>query len=361
MEQDIQLLKGNEVLAIAAMRCGADGYFGYPITPQSEVMETLMDARPWESTGMVVLQAESETASINMVYGGAAAGRKVMTSSSSPGISLMCEGISYMAGAELPCLIVDVARGGPGLGSIQASQADYFQIVKGGGHGDYKLLVLAPNSVQEMNDFVSLGFDLAFKYRTPAVILADGIIGQMMEKVRLSPIQPRLTAEEIEAKYGSWAATGCKKGRARNTITSLYLDSADLEKHNDHLQSKYRAMEAAEVRYEAIKVEDAEYVLVAYGTSSRICMKVVEDARRDGLKVGLIRPITLFPFPTAPIAAAAKHAKGILAVEMSAGQMVEDVRLAVNGVCPVEHYGRYGGMVHSPAEVYAALKKLIKN
>lgn len=360
MDSEVKLLKGNEVLAIAAIRCGADGYFGYPITPQSEVMETLMEERPWESTGMVVLQAESETASINMVYGGAAAGRKVMTSSSSPGISLMCEGISYMAGAELPCLIVDVARGGPGLGSIQASQADYFQIVKGGGHGDYKLIVLAPNSVQEMNDFVGLGFDLAFKYRMPAVILTDGMIGQMMEKVRLSDEIPRRTPAQIEAQCGSWAATGCKsEGRKSNYVTSLYLDSADLERHNIHLQEKYKKLEANEVRYELIDMEDAQYVLVAYGTSARICSKVVEDARKDGLKVGLIRPITLFPFPTEVIANAAKKSKGMLVVEMSAGQMVEDVRLAAAGACPVEHYGRYGGMVHSPAEVYSALKKMI--
>lgn len=360
--EDVQLLKGNEVLAIAAIRCGADGYFGYPITPQSEVMETLMDNRPWETTGMVVLQAESETASINMVYGGAAAGKKVMTSSSSPGLSLMCEGLSYLAGAELPCLVVDVARGGPGLGSIQAAQSDYNQLVKGGGHGDYKLFVLAPSSVQEMNDFVSLGFDVAFKYRIPSVILTDGVIGQMMEKVRLSPVKARWTDAEIEAMSGFWAATG-KKNRKANTITSLFMDSADLEKHNEHLQSKYRQIEQNEVRYEATQIEDAEYVMVAYGTSARVCQKVVEDARADGHKVGLIRPITLFPFPNEIIAQTAKHCKALLSVEMSAGQMVEDVRLAAaatSGQCRVEHYGRYGGIVHSPAEVYTALKKLMK-
>lgn len=357
--EEVKLLKGNEVLSIAAIRCGADGYFGYPITPQSEVMETLMESRPWETTGMVVLQAESETASINMVYGGAAAGKKVMTSSSSPGISLMCEGLTYLAGAELPCLIVDVARGGPGLGSIQAAQSDYNQIVKGGGHGDYKMIVLAPASVQDMNDFVGLGFDLAFKYRIPTVILTDGVIGQMMEKVTLSPIVPRRTDEQIETQCGSWAATG-KKNRAANTITSLFMDSADLEKHNIDLQAKYRLIEQNEVRYEATELEDADYVMVAYGTSARVCQKVVEDARADGLKVGLIRPITLFPFPTEVIAKAAQSCKAILSVEMSAGQMVEDVRLAVNGKCTVGHYGRYGGIVHSPAEVYDALKKMMK-
>lgn len=356
---DIKLMKGNEALAIAAIRAGADGYFGYPITPQSEVMETLMDERPWETTGMVVLQAESETASINMVYGGASAGKKVMTSSSSPGLSLMCEGLTYLAGAELPCLIVDVARGGPGLGSIQAAQSDYTQIVKGGGHGDYRLLVLAPSSVQEMNDFVSLGFDLAFKYRMPAVILTDGVIGQMMEKVRLSPIKARWTDSEIEAMSGSWATTG-KRDRKANVITSLFMDSADLEQHNIALQTKYRAIEKDEVRYEATQIEDADYILVAYGTSARVCQKVVEDARADGLKVGLIRPITLFPFPTEVISKAALHSKAVLSVEMSAGQMVDDVRLAVDGKCRVEHYGRYGGIVHSPAEVYTALKDLMK-
>lgn len=356
---EIKLLKGNEVLALAAIRCGCDGYFGYPITPQSEVMETLMDERPWLTTGMVVVQAESETAAINMLYGGAATGRRVMTSSSSPGMSLMCEGFSYLAGAELPCLIVDVARGGPGLGSIQAAQSDYTQLVKGGGHGDYRMLVLAPASVQEMNDFVELGFELAFKYRIPAVILTDGVIGQMMEKVRLSPEKPRLTAQEVDAANGSWALTG-KKNRSGNLICSLFMDSADLEKHNWDLQAKYRAIEQNEVRYQAIELDDAEYVLVAYGTSARVCQKVVEDARAQGHKVGLIRPITLFPFPTEVIAKAAAKAKAILSVEMSAGQMVEDVRLAANGQCPVEHFGRYGGIVHSPAEVYQALKKLMK-
>ncbi len=358
--EDIKLLKGNEVIAIAAIRCGTDAYFGYPITPQSEVMETLMAERPWEDTGMVVLQAESETSSINMVYGAAAAGKMTMTSSSSPGLSLMCEGLSYLAGAELPCLVVNVARGGPGLGSIQASQADYFQLVKGGGHGDYKMVVLAPSSVQEMNDFVELGFDLAFKYRIPSVILTDGIIGQMMEKVRLSPLKPRRTAEQIEQECGSWATTGRKALRGhKNVATSLFLDSHDLEAHNLHLQTKYRAIEENEVRYEEVQCSDAEYLLVAYGTSARICMKVVDDLREKGVKVGLIRPITLFPFPSKAIAQTAQRCKGVLTVEMSAGQMVEDVRLAVGSICPVEHYGRYGGVVHSPAEVEAALHELI--
>lgn len=356
--EDVKLMKGNEALAIAAIRCGCDGYFGYPITPQSEVIETLMEERPWETTGMVVLQAESETASINMVYGGAACGKKVMTTSSSPGISLMCEGISYIAAAELPCLLVDVARGGPGLGSIQASQADYYQVVVGGGHGDYRLLVLAPNSVQEMYDFVDLGFELAFKYLTPVMILTDGVIGQMMEKVKLSPIKPRWTEQQVKEISDSWAATG-KGSRTRNIISSVYLDSNELEAHNHKLQAKYARISENEVRYEELQVEDAEYVLVAYGTSSRICAKVVEEARAEGHKVGLIRPITLSPFPNDLIHETAKHCKGMLCVEMSAGQMVDDVKLAVNGVTKVEHYGRFGGIVHSPSEVYDALKKFM--
>lgn len=357
--EEVKLLKGNEVLALAAIRCGCDGYFGYPITPQSEVLETLMEQSPWDTTGMVVLQAESEIASINMVYGGAATGKRVMTSSSSPGISLMCEGISYLAAAELPCLIVDVARGGPGLGTIQASQADYFQIVKGGGHGDYKLIVLAPNSVQEMNDFVDLGFELAFQYLTPVVILTDGIIGQMMEKVVLSPQKPRRTTEQI-AEQCPWAATGKRRRTDRNIISSVHLESETLEKIVIHLQQKYRLIEQNEVRYETFLTEDAEYIMVAYGTSARICSKVVEDARAEGHKVGLIRPITLFPFPTQIIAQATSHAKGFLSVEMSCGQMVEDVRLAVNGAAAVEHFGRSGGIVHSPREVYHALKKMME-
>lgn len=358
--EDIKLMKGNEVLAHAAVRCGADGYFGYPITPQSEVLETLTELRPWETTGMVVLQAESEVAAINMVYGGASVGKRVMTSTSSPGLSLMCEGLSYLAGAELPCVVIDVSRGGPGLGTIQASQADYFQVVKGGGHGDYRMPVLAPNSVQEMNDFVDLAFELAFKYLNPAMILADGVIGQMMEKVHLSPQKPRRTEEEIR-KECPWAAIG--KGAARkerNIITSCYIDPETMERHNHKLQAKYDRMEREEVRYEEMEVADAEYILVAYGASSRICAKVVEDARQDGLKVGLIRPITLFPYPTEAIRNAAKHAKGFLSVELSMGQMIEDVRLAVgNAAIPVRHFGRTGGIIHSPREVYAALKQFM--
>jgi len=353
-------MKGNEVIAEAAVRCGCDAYFGYPITPQSEIMETLMALEPWKTNGMVVLQAESEIASINMVYGAASAGKRAMTSSSSPGISLMSEGLSYLAGAELPCLVVNVSRGGPGLGTIQPSQADYLQATKGGGHGDYNLLVLAPASVQEMHDFVGLGFDLAFKYRNPTLILADGVIGQMMEKVTLAEPRPRFTDEEVVQKYGSWATTG-KRGRNRNIITSVELDPAKHEKFNHKLQAKYAEMREKEVRFEELHCADAEYLIVAYGISARISQKAVELLRAEGVKVGLLRPITLFPFPEKQIAARAKQLKGILCVELSAGQMIYDVRLAVNGAVPVGHFGRNGGIVHSPSEVVEAFKKFAKS
>lgn len=358
--EEVKLMKGNEAIAHAAIRNGVDGYFGYPITPQSEILETLMEERPWNSTGMVVLQAESEVAAINMVYGGAGCGKKAMTSSSSPGISLKLEGISYLAGAELPCLIVNVMRGGPGLGTIQPSQADYFQTVKGGGHGDYRLITLAPSSVQEMADFVGLAFELAFKYRNPAMILTDGIIGQMMEKVILPPMKPRWTDEEI-AEIAPWGTMGKPKGGQPRIITSLELDPAEMEKNNIRFQAKYKLIEENEVRYEEMNTEDAEYLFVAFGSSARICQKAIELARAEGIKVGILRPITLWPFPTKRLAELANQVKGMLTVEMNAGQMVEDVRLAVNGKVPVEHYGRMGGMIPSPDEVVEALKeKLIK-
>ncbi|WP_430934716.1 3-methyl-2-oxobutanoate dehydrogenase subunit VorB [Saccharicrinis sp. 156] len=354
--KEVKLMKGNEAIAHAAIRCGADGYFGYPITPQSEIMETLMAEQPWNSTGMVVLQAESEIASINMVYGGAGCGKKVMTSSSSPGVSLMQEGLTYMAGAELPCVVVNVVRGGPGLGTIQPAQSDYFQSVKGGGHGDYKLITLAPASVQEMADFVEDAFDLAFKYRNPVMILSDGAIGQMMEKVELKSQKPRMTEEELIEKYGDWATTGKTKNRKRNIITSVELASEEMERFNHKLQDKYKKVEENEVRYETYMCDDAEYLLVAYGSSARICQKSVQIAREKGIKVGLLRPITLFPFPVKPIQEIAQHVKGVLSVEMSAGQMVEDVRLAINGSVKVEHFGRYGGIIPSPGEVVTALE-----
>lgn len=356
MKKELRLLKGNEAIAEAAIRAGADAYFGYPITPQSEVLEYLMFEKPEERTGMVVLQAESELAAINMVFGAASAGRRVITTSSSPGISLYQEGISYIEGAELPCVIANVVRGGPGLGTIQPSQADYFQAVKGGGHGDYHLLVLAPASVQEMADFVRLGFELAFKYRNPVMILTDGLIGQMMEKVELFEQMPRST--EFDQ---SWVTTGKTPDRERNIITSLDLEASKMEQHNKDLQKKYKKMQS-EVRFEEIACEDAEYLMIAYGSSARICQKTVQLARDKGIKVGLFRPITLYPFPSGKLLEMAGKVKGMLSVEMNTGQMVEDVRLAVNGKIPVEHYGRFGGMVHSPNEVLEALEeKIIKS
>lgn len=357
MDNEILLLKGNEAVAHAAIRCGCDGYFGYPITPQSEVLETLAELKPWETTGMVVLQAESEVASINMLYGGGGSGKRVMTSSSSVGIALMQEGISYMAGAEVPGLIVNVQRGGPGLGTIQPSQSDYNQATRGGGNGDYNVIVIAPASVQEMADFVELGFRLAFKYRTPVMMLSDGVIGQMMEKVVLPPQQPRRTEEQI-ARECPWAANGHGLGRrAPNVITSLELDPAVMEQKNLQLQEKYRRIQEAEVRYETIGCDDADLLIVAFGSAARISQKAMETARRQGLRVGLFRPITLWPFPTQEVAAMAGRVKGILTVEINAGQMVFDVRAAVDGRVPVHHYGRLGGIVPDPDEIVAELAK----
>jgi 2-oxoglutarate ferredoxin oxidoreductase subunit alpha len=350
MEKELRLMKGNEAVAEAAIRAGVDGYFGYPITPQTEIIEYLMEANPAETTGMVVLQAESEVAAINMVYGGAACGKKVMTSSSSPGISLKQEGISYIAGAELPCLIVNVVRGGPGLGTIQPAQSDYFQSTKGGGHGDYHLIVLAPASVQEMYDFVELSFELAFKYRNPVLMLSDGAIGQMMEKVYLSP------QKERSKTVPDWATTGKPPTRQRNIITSLDLDPHRQGKFNEKLVAKYDEIREKEVRYEEFQCEDAEYLMLAYGTSARVCQKSVQIAREHGIKAGLLRPITLFPFPTKRINELADKVKGMLSVEMSAGQMVEDVMLSVNGKVPVYHFGRMGGIVTTPDEVVECLK-----
>ncbi len=356
---DIKLMKGNEAIAEAAIRAGCDAYFGYPITPQSEVIEYLMMERPEDRTGMVVLQAESEIAAINMVYGAAGAGKKAMTSSSSPGISLKQEGISYIAGSELPAVIVNVVRGGPGLGTIQPSQADYFQTTKGGGHGDYRMYVLAPASVQEMVDFVDDAFEIAFKYRNPVMILSDGIIGQMMEKVELPPQKPRLSDKEIEELYGDWATIGKRKDRERNIITSLDLDPYKQEAHNHKLQEKYRLMQENELRYEMIDCDDADYIIVAYGSSARISQKAMNLAREKGYKVGIFRLITLFPFPTKPLNELAGRVKGFLAVEMSSGQMIEDVKLAIEGKAKAEHFGRYGGVVHSPEEVLEALENQI--
>ena len=359
-EKEVVLMKGNEAIAHAAIRCGCDGYFGYPITPQSEVLETLALEKPWETTGMVVLQAESEVASINMVYGAGAAGKRSMTSSSSPGVALMQEGIAYMAGAEIPGLIVNVQRGGPGLGTIQPSQSDYFQATRGGGNGDYNVIVLAPASVQEMADFVDLAFELSFKYRNPAMILSDGVIGQMMEKLVLPPFKPRRTEEEIRREC-PWAAMGRSQGIRPNVLTSLDLDSASMEQKNLHLQAKYKEIKEKEVRFESILCDDAEYLIVAFGSAARIGQKVIEMCRAEGIKVGLLRPITLWPFPSVEIARLSRQVKGILSFEINAGQMVEDILLATNGRTPVARYGRMGGVVPAPDEVIQALKeKLIK-
>lgn len=351
-------MKGNEALAHAAIRYGADGYFGYPITPQSEVLETLMAEQPWETTGMVVLQAESEIASINMVYAGAAAGKVVFTSSSSPGISLMQEGLSYIAASELPALIINVMRGGPGLGTIQPSQADYFQATKGGGHGDYHLITLAPSSVQEMCDFVGLGWDLAFKYRTPAILLADGVVGQMMEKVVLPPQRRRLTDEEVRERC-PWAVTGKVGGRKRNVCTSLELEPQKMEVNNNRFQATYKQIEENEVRFEEIGTDDCDYLIVAFGSMARISRKAVEIARQQGIKIGILRPITLWPFPKKEVARLAAQVKGILVVEINAGQMVEDVRLAAGSNVKIEHFGRLGGIVPTPDEILDAFKEKI--
>lgn len=370
-EKEIVLMKGNEAIAHAAVRCGCDGYFGYPITPQSEVLETLASLKPWETTGMVVLQCESEIAAVNMLYGGGGTGKKVMTSSSSIGIALMQEGISYMAGAEIPAVIVNVQRGGPGLGTIQPSQADYYQATRGGGNGDYETPVLAPASVQEMADMVEEAFDLAFKYRTPVMILSDGVIGQMMEKCVLPPQKSRRTDEEIIAEC-PWAATGWRRSdrSERNVITSVDLDPARFEQFNHKLQAKYQQIRENEVRYELITPNgaemqgdctqiDADLSIVAFGSSARISQKVLQLAKADGIKVALLRPLTVWPYPYEQVKQISERVKGMLCVEINAGQMITDVQLAVQGRIPVEHYGRLGGIIPDPAEVYEALKKMI--
>lgn len=351
-KEEPRLMKGNEALAEAAIRADIDAYFGYPITPQSEVIEYLMREVPnRKDKKIVVLQAESEVASINMVYGAAGAGARVMTSSSSPGISLMQEGISYIASAQLPCLIVNVVRGGPGLGTIQPSQGDYFQATKGGGHGDYHLIVLAPASVQEMADFVFDAFHLAEKYRNPAMILADGALGQMMEKVVLPP------DGGLAKQPKPWATTGKTKDRNHNIITSLFIQPEEMEKVNLELQKKYEAMQS-EVRWEEFQTDDAEILLVAFGLSARICQKVVDLGREKGIKIGLLRPITLYPFPYKRIDELADKVEFILDVEMNAGQMVEDVRLAVEGKVPVYFKGRMGGMIATPEEILQEIEAI---
>ncbi|MBR2080443.1 MAG: 3-methyl-2-oxobutanoate dehydrogenase subunit VorB [Oscillospiraceae bacterium] len=344
------LMKGNEAIAEAAIRAGCRHYFGYPITPQTELAAYMAKRMP--KIDGVFLQAESEIAAINMVYGVAGTGRRVMTSSSSPGISLKQEGISYIAGSDLPCLIVNVQRGGPGLGGIQPSQSDYFQATKGGGHGDYRLIVLAPSSVQEMADLTGLAFDLADKYRVPAMLLADGTIGQMMEPVELAE------AKEVTFEEKDWAVTGTKCKREHHIVNSLYLDPAALEQKNFERYERYAQIEKNEARCEEFMMEDAEYCVVAFGIAARVSKNAVVAARKEGIKVGLIRPITLWPFPTEVIAKAAEQVKGFVSVELSMGQMIEDVRLASGCKKPVLLCNRAGGMIMSPEEVLAKIDEL---
>jgi len=341
------MLKGNEALAEAAIRAGCRYYFGYPITPQTELMEYL--ARCLPDAGGTFLQAESEVAAVNMVYGAAGAGGRVLTSSSGPGISLKQEGISFLASAELPCVIVNVMRGGPALGSIQPSQGDYFQATRGGGHGDYRLPVLAPASVQEMVDLMFHSFDLADRYRTPVLVLTDGVMGQMMEPVCL----PEKKADE---SVRPWATDGCK-GRQRRVIKTLYLDPQESESHNLHLQAKYEQLKSRETRWETYRIEDAQVLIVAFGICARVGRTAVDNLREKGLPAGLFRPITLWPFPAEALRKAARRAQTVLVVEMSTGQMVEDVRLAMNGAVPVEYYGRVGGSVPSVEELLAQIEQ----
>ena len=336
------LMKGNEAIVRGAIAAQCRAFFGYPITPQNEVPEYMSKYMP--EAGGVFLQAESEVAAINMVYGAASAGVRAMTSSSSPGVSLKQEGISYIAGAQLPCVIANVQRGGPGLGNIAPAQSDYFQAVKGGGHGDYKLLTVAPWSVQEMFEHAVLAFELADRYRNPAMILSDAIIGQMLEPLEISE------KLEVEVPAKPWATNGAK-GRGRNYITSLYIVPEDLERINLDIQAKYTRATDLEVRYQEFGVEDADIILVAYGSVARICRTSMKLAREKGLKVGLFRPITLFPFPSKRLLELAMKGKRFLTVEMSAGQMVEDVRLAINGSAQVDFYGRLGGIVPNPVEI----------
>jgi 2-oxoglutarate ferredoxin oxidoreductase subunit alpha len=343
------LMKGNEALSEAAIRAGATLYFGYPITPQNEIGEYMSRRLPMVPGGAYI-QAETEVASINMVYGAVCTGRRALTSSSSPGISLMMEGISYLAGAELPAVVVSIMRGGPGLGNINPEQADYFQATKGGGHGSYRMIVLAPASVQEMTDLTVLAFDLADKYRNPVMVAADGNLGQMMEPVELADSYPN------RFDHSSWSLTGAK-GRKGHTITSIFLEADEMEAYIHHLYEKYGEIERTEVRHEEYQTADADVVIVAYGIVSRVVRSAVELLRQEGIKAGMVRPITLWPYPKAVLRKLADRAKFFLSCEMSMGQMVEDVMLSVEGVRPVYFYGRSGGNVPTPAEVVAAVKK----
>ncbi len=344
------LMKGNEVIAEAALRAGCRHYFGYPITPQTEISHYM--AKKMEQNGGVFVQAESEVAAINMVYGAASAGVRAMTSSSSPGISLKQEGISYSACAELPMVIIDIIRCGPGLGGILPAQCDYFQIVKGGGHGDYRLVVFAPSSVQEMYELVVDAFNVADQYRTPVVVLGDGYLGQMMEAVEFREQEPVIKVEK------PWATSGSKMEREHNVITSIYIEADDLEAHNNRLQAKYREIEKAQVRAEIYNCDNADVIVAAYGTVARIVKNVIQDAAKEGIRVGLIRPITLWPFPKEAFERYAEVPKGFLTVEMSAGQMIEDVKLAVNGKNTVDFHGRTGGNVPAPKDILDKVREI---
>lgn len=347
-----ELWKGNEAIAEAAIRGGVEAFFGYPITPQTELLEYMSVRMP--ELGRTFLQAESEVASINMVYGAACGGMRAMSSSSSPGISLMQEGLSYIAASEVPAVLVDVMRGGPGLGNIQPSQSDYFQMTRSAGHGDFHPIVLAPSTVQEAVDLMYDAFPLAEKYRTIVILAADGSLGQMMEPAAMPPMRPPLT----EAERGAWAVRG-KGDRPKRIITSLFLKEPELEALNRQLQAKLRQIEETERRWEEVQTEDAEYLLVAYGSVGRTCKTVVREARSQGSKVGLFRPISLWPFPWPRLRELAKGKQAILVSEMSAGQMLEDVQLAVTGQCPVEFYGRMGGVIPLPDEILEALHNVI--
>ncbi len=348
-----KLMKGNEAIAAAAINAGCRYFFGYPITPQNEIPEYMSKEMP--KAGGTYLQAESEVAAINMVYGAAGAGARVLTSSSSPGISLMQEGISYIAAAELPCVIVNIMRAGPGLGGIQPAQADYFQATKGGGHGDYRLLVLAPSNLQEAVDLTQKAFDLADRYRNPVMILADGMIGQIMEPVEILPYE---SPSDLPAK--DWATTGTvHSGGRRRVINSLFLNPDDLENHIEGIYKKYAEMESREVRYELFQCEQADVILVAYGTMSRIARTVIEKCAALGLRVGLLRPITLYPFPAPAFDQVVETARAFLVVEMSKGQMLDDVRISVAGRRPVHFYGRTGGVVPTPMEILEKIQDIL--
>jgi 2-oxoglutarate ferredoxin oxidoreductase subunit alpha len=344
-----ELLKGNEAMAEAAIRAGVEAYFGYPITPQTELLEYF--ARRMPELGRVFLQAESEVAAINMVYGAACTGARAMTSSSSPGVSLMMEGLSYIAGTEVPMVLIDVVRGGPGLGNIAPSQGDYNQIVHGGGHGDYHPIVLAPSSVQEAIDLTVLAFDLADRYRAIAIVLADGNIGQMMEPAELPPMRP------VRTEYPDWAVRGAM-GRERRILSSIYIDPKDEEVTNYRLLQRWNEIQANEVRYKEYYLDDAEYIVVGYGTAGRVALSAVRAARAQGIRAGLFRPITLSPYPYAQIEELSRHAQAFLVTEMNAGQMLDDVLRAVKGRLPVEFYGRMGGMVPFPDEILAEIQRM---